>query len=153
MKRLWLVILFGCISSSPLCAQASRKQEGVIVRMRMTGCPAASQHLFTMVVAGSVTPFPDDFCPEFTLVTEKVVYVVVGRSSSQFIPLAEVTRFHFQKKELLISLDDTNRDSRFMVKEMMLRADWDRQQRLNEEMMRAVAREEQDSDAIVGNTR
>jgi hypothetical protein len=121
--------------------------------MRMTNCPDAPQHMFTMVVAGSATPLPDDSCPEFTLVTEKVVYVVVGGSSSQFIPLAEVTRFHFQKKELLISLDDTNRDSRFMVKEMMLRADWDRQQRLNEEMMRAVAREEQDSDAIVGNTR
>lgn len=80
------------------------------------------------------------------------MYVVVGRSSSQFVPLAEVTKFHFQKKELLIRMDDANRDSLFMVKEMTLRADWDRQQLLDEEMLRAAAREEQDSGAIIRNT-
>jgi hypothetical protein len=153
MKRLWLAILFCSISSSLLIAQTSGGQEGIIVRMRMTGCTAVPQHMFTMVVAGSATPLPDESCPEFTLVTEKVVYVVVGRSSSQFVPLAEVTRFHVQKKELLIRMDDANRDSLFVVKEMTLRADWDRQQRLDEETMRAIAREEQDSGVNVRNTR
>jgi hypothetical protein len=154
MKRLWFVIVFGCcISPTQLIAQTSGSQEGTIVRMRMTNCPAAPQHMFTMVAAGSATPLPDDSCPEFTMVTEKVVYVVVGRSSSQFVPLAEVTRFHFQKKELLIRIEDANRNSLFVVKEMTLRADWDRQQRLDEEMMRAVAHEEQDAGVIVRNTR
>jgi hypothetical protein len=79
---------------------------------------------------GSVPQKTEESCPEYTLVSEKVVYIVVGKRSSQFMPLAEIIQFHLLKNELLVRVDDEKRESRFSIKEMTLRSDWERDQAL-----------------------
>jgi hypothetical protein len=58
-------------------------------------------------------------------VTDKVVYVIVGKSSNQLVPLAEIVDFRFQNKELAVRVDDARHESKFAIKEMTLRSDWD----------------------------
>jgi hypothetical protein len=67
----------------------------------------------------------EESCPEYTLVTDKVVYLIVGKSSNQLVPLAEVIDFRFQKKELAVRVDDARHESRFAIKEMTLRSEWE----------------------------
>jgi len=150
MKRALFLILLCCSSSAFLVAQTTARQQGTIIRMRLAGCPGP-QHGFMMALSGSARVQPDELCPEYTLLTEKVVYVIVGRASTQLVPLAEVTKFRLQNKELLIRIDDANRESRFMIKSMTLRADWEREQQREEEEMRAVARHEREVEMMLQN--
>ena len=64
-------------------------------------------------------------CPEYTLVPDKVVFVIVGKSSNQLVPLAEIIDFRFQNKELAVRVDDARKESKFAIKEMTLRSQWD----------------------------
>jgi hypothetical protein len=59
-------------------------------------------------------------------VADKVVYVIVGRTSSAVVPLAETTAFRLQNNELFIRIDDAKRETRFNIREMVLRSEWDR---------------------------
>lgn len=67
----------------------------------------------------------EDGCPEYTLVTDKVVFVIVGHSSSQLVPLAETIDFRVAKKELAVRVDDARKEAKFTIKEMTLRSQWD----------------------------
>lgn len=71
-------------------------------------------------------------CAEYVLVGEKVVYIISGKSSAQLMPRAEVTRFRLQKNEMLIRVEDALKESHFHIKAMMLRPDWERNQRLED---------------------
>ena len=122
MKPFLLVMLLCCLSAGSV-AQDSARHRGVIVRMRMGDCFSAS-HGFVSAVAGGPSR-GDGPCPEYTLVTDKVVYVIVGKISGQIIPLAETTEFRIVKNELLIRADDALHETRFIVKEMSLRPDWE----------------------------
>lgn len=113
-----------------LYAQAAR-QEGTIVRMRMTEC-LELQHKFMAQMSGGANPDAGSLCPEYVLVTEKVVYVISGKSSEQLIPLAEVTRFRLQKNEMLIRVDDAPKESHFHIRAMVMRQEWERNQMLEE---------------------
>lgn len=130
MKRLWLVLVLCCSLSVPLFAENRNREEGTIVRMRMTDC-LAPRHPFMNAMSGA-GQIPGELCPEYVLVTDKVVYVIVGKNSDQLVPLAETTRFHFQNREVLIRVDDARRESHFHVKEMVLRPEWERGQQLEE---------------------
>ncbi len=66
-----------------------------------------------------------EVCPEYTLVSDKVVFVIVGSSSDQVVPLADVVDFRFHKNELAMRIDDSRKESKFMIKEMVLRNEWD----------------------------
>src|SRR5436305_5405490 len=118
-----LILMLLCCSSSLLLADPTATQEGIIVRMRLIVCPAPS-HGFMVAMSGSARIGPQDPCPEYTLLTEKIAYVIIGRASNQLVPLAEVTKFRFQNRELLIRVD-SKRESHFMIKEMMLRSEWE----------------------------
>jgi len=84
---------------------------------------------FVSTFGGPQTAVPADTCPEYTLVSEKVVFVIVGKSSSQLIPLADVIDFRLNKSEIAVRLDDSKRESRFNIKEMILRSEWERVQK------------------------
>jgi len=99
-------------------------QHGTVVRMRMGDC-MASRHGFMVAMSGAPAPMTADACPEYTLVADKVVFVIVGRSSNQLIPLADVIDFRFHNSELAVRIDDARRESKFGIKEMILRSDWD----------------------------
>lgn len=61
----------------------------------------------------------------------------MGRSSNQLIPLAETIDFRLQKNELAVRVDDAKRETKFAIKEMIVRSEWERLQRHIDEQMRA----------------
>ena len=110
-----------------LCCQsvwAGVYQHGTVVRMRMVDCLPV-HHGFMVAMGGAPTQMSSEVCPEYTLVSDKVVFVIVGKSSDQLIPLADVVDFRFNKNELAMRIDDARRESKFNIKEMVLRTDWE----------------------------
>jgi len=109
------------------CAQAAWAgvyQHGTVVRMRMVDCMPA-HHAFMMAMGGAPGQVMSEECPEYTLVSERVVFVIVGRSSNELVPLADVVDFRFNKNELAMRIDDARHESKFTIKEMILRSEWD----------------------------
>lgn len=128
MKRLlFLIVLFCCL---PLSAadQLGIYQHGTVVRMRMGSC-AFSRHGFMASFGGPQGQLPSETCPEYTLLSDKVVYVIVGTSPNQLIPLADVIDFRIHKGELAVRIDDARHETRFSIREMMLRSEYDVAQR------------------------
>ena len=123
MKHILLLafVFLSCVT----CLQAQSKlQHGTIVRMQMAECISAERG-FMAELAGAQHPSTEEYCPEYVLVADKVVYVIVGRTSAALVPLAETTKFRFQNNELLIRIDDAKRETRFGIKQMVLRSEWE----------------------------
>ncbi|HYM77692.1 MAG TPA: hypothetical protein VE377_17090 [Candidatus Dormibacteraeota bacterium] len=117
---LWLV-LFLCFTQA---ASAGVYQHGTVIRMRMGDCLPV-HHGFMVALGGAQADTGPEACPEYTLVSDKVVFVIVGRSSDQLIPLADVVDFRFHNNELAMRIDDARKESKFSIKEMVLRSEWD----------------------------
>jgi len=117
---LWLVLAF-CAQS----AWAGIYQHGTVVRMRMVDCVPVHHGFMMAMSGGAASPMAPEVCPEYTLVSDKVVFVIVGKASNQLVPLADVVDFRFNKNELAMRLDDARHESKFSIKEMILRSDWD----------------------------
>ncbi len=140
MKR--TLLLAALLSGIP--AFAGIYQHGTVVRMRMGDC--------TLTHRGFITNFgapqgqlPADTCPEYTLLSDKVVYVIVGKTSNQLVPLAEVIDFRIQKNELAVRVDDARHESKFAIKEMILRSQWDLLQKHIDEQLSKDSGEPVDS--------
>ena len=139
MKRWLLLAVLFCSSLPFLLAQTRTHQQGTVVRMRMADC--IPQHRLMAALSGGRKVPTGELCPEYVLVTDKVVYTIIGKDTDQLLLLAEITRFRIQHNEMLIRIDDANRESRFHVQEMTLRPEWERQQRRAEEEEAAVMTE------------
>lgn len=96
------------------------------------------QHGFMAAFGAPATPTLQEGCPEYTLLSKDVVYVIVGRSSSQVIPLADTIAFRLHKNELVVRVDDAKKEIRFTIKDMIVRAEWDRLQRHIDDQMKAA---------------
>ena len=105
-------------------AWAGVYQHGTVVRMRMVDCLPV-HHGFMAAMGGAPSQMTSDVCPEYTLISDRVVFIIVGRSSNQLVPLADVVDFRFSKNELAMRIDDAQRESKFSIKEMILRSEWD----------------------------
>ncbi|MFZ0135516.1 MAG: hypothetical protein WAK89_00530 [Candidatus Sulfotelmatobacter sp.] len=123
------------ILPSPLTAQIGIYQQGAVVRMHMGDCVLAPRG-FMMAFGGPSGPAGQEACPEYTLVSNRVVFLIVGKSSNQLIPLADSIDFRLQKNEIAVRIDDAKHEAKFTIKEMMVRSEWDRLQRHIEERMR-----------------
>ncbi|HVO59858.1 MAG TPA: hypothetical protein VMT53_02925 [Terriglobales bacterium] len=97
---------------------------GTIVRMHMGDCLPNTGILGTL--SGNSRPQATEVCPEYTLMSDRVVYVIVGRPSKDVLPLAQEVDFRIRKNEIAVRVDDGTRETRFLVREMILRAEWDR---------------------------
>jgi hypothetical protein len=117
----WLLLL--TFSFVP-AAWAGTYQHGTVVRMRMGEC-MPEHHSFMLAMSGSGPQNAPETCPEYTLVSDKVVYVIVGRSTNQLVPLADDIDFRMQNAELVVRVDDAKRESKFGIKEMILRSEWE----------------------------
>jgi hypothetical protein len=107
--------------------------------MRMVDCLPVHHGFVAMMSGGAPTPITTEVCPEYTLVSDKVVFVIVGKSSDQLIPLADVVDFRFNKNELAMRLDDARHESKFTIKEMILRTDWEMiQKHITDQMTKPV---------------
>ena len=126
MKRITVLLIFMMSAAALLLAQDHWSFQGTVVKMRMTDCTV--QHSFMATMSGGVPAQTGGTCPEYTVMGDKVVYVVVGRHAEEFIPLAENMAFLIRKNELIVSSDDEKAKSRFVIQQMTLRADWDREQ-------------------------
>jgi hypothetical protein len=128
MKRTLLLISILCGFTYLLPAQIGIYQRGTVVRMRMGDCIPVHNGVLE-ALGGQKVPTVPESCPEYTLVSKDVVYVIVGKSSNQMIPLAQTIDFRLRKNELAVRVDDAKREARFAIKEMIVRAEWDRLQR------------------------
>jgi len=137
MKPTLLLTFLFCSLPGLLAAQIGIYQHGSVVRMHMGDCNLA-HHGFMATFGGPQVPVAQDFCPEYTLVSNTVVFVIVGKSSNQLIPLAETIDFRLQKNELAVRVDDGKHETKFTIKEMTVRSDWDRLQRHIDEQMRTT---------------
>src|SRR5271169_6077767 len=99
MKRALVLVSLLCTLSTFAAAENSAREQGTIVRVRMTEC-MGQQHAFMNAMSGAANVQTGEVCPEYVLITGRVVYVIIGKSSDQLLPLAETTRFHLQKNEV-----------------------------------------------------
>lgn len=123
MKRIIWLLVFAMSAPVALQAQENWSFKGTVVKMRTTDCTA--QHGFMAAMSG-VPAQTASTCPEYTIMSDKVVYVVMGRHPEEFIPLAENMEFLIRKNELILFSADEKTKSRFVIQQMTLRADWDR---------------------------
>lgn len=134
MKQKLLLIVILCSVPLSRAEHLGIYQHGTVVRMRMDECVFAHRG-FMAAMSGQSAQISPEVCPEYTLVSEKVAYVIVGTSSNQLIPLADVVDFRLHKNELVVRLDDAKHESRFSIKEMILRSEWDLvQKHINDEL-------------------
>ena len=103
-------------------------QHGTVVTMRMADC-ALPHRGFLAAFGPPAADMAVEACPEYTLVSDKVVYVIVGRPSGQLIPLADLIDFRLHNNEMAVRVDDAKHETRFRIKEMILRSEWDLVQR------------------------
>jgi len=136
MKRAGLLIFLWCGLPSLLTAQIGIYQHGTVVRMHMGDCIAAG-HGFMMAFGSPSNAMGPEPCPEYTLVSDSVVYVIVGKMSNSLIPLAETIDFRLQKNELAVRVDDAKHEAKFTIKEMIVRSEWERVRRHMDEKVRA----------------
>lgn len=132
-KVLWLVLVLFSLQT----AWAGVYQHGTVIRMRMGDC-LPLHHGFMIAMSGQPAQAGPEVCPEYTLISDKVVFVIVGKSSDQLVPLADVVDFRFHNNELAVRVDDAKRESKFAIKEMVLRSEWDRMEKhINDELSAA----------------
>ena len=124
MKSAMLMALLLAGISVASAAPIGIYQHGTVVRMRMGDCMLMHRGFMTQFGPPQAAAV-EEGCPEYTLVTDKVVFLIVGKSSNQLVPLAEVIDFRFQNKELAVRVDDARKESKFTIKEMTLRSEWD----------------------------
>jgi len=137
MKRIALLFIFALSATVALQAQGNWSFRGTVIKMRMTTCVMHGGFMATM----SGAPAPAGVtCPEYTLMSDKVVYVVVGRRAEEFIPLVENTTFLIRKNELVLFSDDEKTKSRFTIQQMIRRADWEREEARKEVASRMAER-------------
>jgi hypothetical protein len=135
MKSALLLIVATCAVPAFPIEHFGVYQHGTVVRMRMGECGVV-HHSFMVAMAGpQAGPVDEGTCPEYTLVSEKVVFVVVGRSSNQIIPLADEIDFRLHNNELAVRLDDEKHESKFTIKEMILRSQWELMQKHMEQLL------------------
>jgi hypothetical protein len=125
MKRMTVLIVLVLGAATLMQAQSRWSFRGTVIKMRMADC--AAQHGFMVAMSGAPGPIGGT-CPEYTIMSDKVVYVVVGRRAEAFIPLAENMDFLIRKNELVIFSDDEKTKSNFAIQSMTLRADWDKEE-------------------------
>jgi hypothetical protein len=133
-QALSLIVLF-CSLPGLGAAQIGMYQHGAVVRMHMGDCILAPRG-FVMSFGGPAATESQESCLQYTLVSNDVVFVIVGKSSNQLIPLAETIDFRLQKNELAVRVDDAKHEARFAIKEMIVRSEWERIQRHIDDQMR-----------------
>jgi len=134
---LWLILLL-CTLPVARAEHLGVYQHGTVVRMRMGDCAFA--HRGFIAAMGGQAQLAAEVCPEYTLISEKVVFVIVGKSSNQLIPLADVIDFRFHNNDLAVRVDDARHESKFNIKEMILRSEWDLVQKHIEDQLSAPPR-------------
>lgn len=132
MKPILLFVLL--LSLTLAAAPLGNYRHGTVIRMRMGDC-LLMHGGFMSAFGPPQAQANEGVCPEYTLLSDKVVFIIVGKSSNQLVPLAETVDFRFHNKELMVRVDDARHESKFAIKEMTLRSEWEMIQRHLEDEM------------------
>jgi len=135
-NALWFFLFAGALQAAA-ADHLGVYQHGVVVRMRMGECIGVP-HGFMATMGGPPVQLGAESCPEYTLVSDTVVYIIVGNSSNAFIPLADVIDFRSHKGEVAVRINDARKETKFCIKEMILRSEWDRMQRHIDDQLKAA---------------
>jgi hypothetical protein len=133
-----------------LAAPIGIYQQGTVVRMRMGDCMIMHRGFMSQFGPPQAAAI-EESCPEYTLVTDKVVFLIVGKSSNQLVPLAEIIDFRIQNKVLAVRVDDARKESMFAIKEMTLRSQWDLIQKHIEQELNDPPRRPEDTSLALRN--
>ncbi len=144
MKSTVLIALVLTSISMALAAPIGIYQHGTVVRMRMGDCMLMHRGFMNQFGPPQATAI-EESCPEYTLVTDKVVFLIVGKSSNQLVPLAEVIDFRLLNKEMAVRVDDARKESKFAIKEMTLRSEWERIQKHIEDRLNDLSHQSVDT--------
>ena len=149
LRSLPLVFLILCfLPSAQAVTPVRHYEQGTVMRMHMGDCLVA-EHGFMAAMSGAAVQQTGGVCPEYTLATDKAVYIIVGKASNDLIPLARVISFRFDRNELAVRLDDDRRETRFRIKEMVLRSEWELQ-RAAEQKRADWVRQHMDAAVLLG---
>jgi hypothetical protein len=140
VKVILLLALIGAGLPVSGAAQDGSRQQGTIIKMHLNDCISVQHGLMAALSGTSREPAAGELCPEYVLVTDTVVYTIMGKSSNDLLPLAETTRFRFQKNQLFIRIDDAKHESRFDIREMVMRSEWERSRKRQEQKEQADER-------------
>jgi len=123
MKRTLTIVLLLVLGT--VMAAQTHSFRGTVTRMKMSEC--SWQPGFRAAMSGMQGEVSRP-CPEYTIVSDKVVYVLVAKRVDQFVPLAEDLVFHVKKNEVILFADDEKGESKFVVRQMILRGEWEREE-------------------------
>ncbi|HUA15314.1 MAG TPA: hypothetical protein VMG31_08440 [Verrucomicrobiae bacterium] len=123
-KHTWCLVVVLASLQAAWAAPLGLYRQGTVVSMRMGDCLPTHRGFMASFGAPAVPGAPEA-CPEYVLVSEKVVFVMVGKSSAQLVPLADAIDFRLVNNEIAVRIDDAKRESKFSIKEMILRSQWD----------------------------
>ncbi|MDR3762552.1 MAG: hypothetical protein P4M01_00500 [Acidobacteriota bacterium] len=135
MKRFAMLVLWTMLAATLVQAQAHWSFKGTVIKMSTHDCPMRG-----FVAAMSGGPVTSGTCQEYTILSDKVVYVVLARRGPVFMPLAENIDFVVTKNELTVLSDDEKSKSRFAIQQMTLRSEWEREEARKEMATRLLQR-------------
>ena len=137
MKRVLVQVSFLLVAVSFLSAQ-NKPFKAAVVNMQMTEC--TFPHRFVSSLSGTlvIATVP---CAEYTVLGDKVVYVIVGRHTEQSLSLGQDLFFREDNKELVVFSDDEKSRARFPIKQMVLRPEWEHQKALRDEVTREAIKQ------------
>ena len=132
MKRIPVLLALALCTAATMRAEDRWAFKGTVIKMQMIDCVVSGFKASMSGVSGSPAR-----CPEYTVIGPNVVYVMVGRNSEAFMPLAENLNFEVRKQEIVLS-DKTS--SKFAIQQMTLRSDWEREEARKELEAEALER-------------
>ena len=133
MKRVSLLFVLALCVPATVVAENEWSFKGTVVKMEMTECMQATG--FKAAMAGRPAAVAN--CPQYTVMSPTVVYVVLGRHTQAFIPLAQDLDFQVRKNEVLVG---EKSKSGFVIQTMTLRSDWEREEERKALLAQALER-------------
>jgi len=133
MKRIPFLLIVALCAATTMKAEDHWSFKGRVIKMQMTECIVNTGFRASM----SGKPASVASCPVYTVMSPTVVYVMIGRQTEAFMPLAESLDFVVHKNEVLVGQKSK---SRFVIQEMALRSDWEREEERKELMAKALER-------------
>jgi hypothetical protein len=137
MRRVLFLFGFLLVTVSLMPAQ-SRPFKGTVIKMQMSECTIPHRLISNLSGTPVIATVP---CAEYTVISDKVVYIIVGHRPEQSIPLAEDIFFQEKNKELVVFSGDEKSRVQFSIKQMTLRSELDREKADREEANREAIKQ------------
>ncbi len=137
MKQALLSLSF-LLATVTLMPAQNKPFKATVVSMTMSECTIAHRFISNLSGTPIIGTVP---CAEYTVLSDKMAYVLLGRRTEQSLSLGGDMFFREENKELVVFSDDEKSRVRFPIKQMMLRSDWEHEKTLRAEATREALKE------------